>query len=214
MAAVIAPVASASAARRVGANSGRAGSRVALDVTGGLLGCAVSFRLVPPSPSPGRRPCRISASHWDGVSSGWRVIAAAAGYTRCSAEATRGRTISHTAGQCGLLLPACHQGVYARLRRAMEKVGMRGRFRESELVETPPHRAEFGFSPLPRGPLPAIPGSSPGRARNAGRDARMFGDRCQRRTAFHSFSPRAIRAFTPVFDGLWRRWDEGALPRV
>jgi hypothetical protein len=24
-----------------------------------------------------------------------------------------------------------------------EKVGMRGRFRESELVEAPPHRAEF-----------------------------------------------------------------------
>jgi hypothetical protein len=36
---------------------------------------------------------------------------------------------------CGLLLPA--RG---------EKVGMRGRFRESELVETPPHRAEFCFS--------------------------------------------------------------------
>src|SRR5258708_5100694 len=33
-----------------------------------------------------------------------------------------------------LLLPACHQGVYARLLRAMEKVGLRGRFRESELV--------------------------------------------------------------------------------
>jgi hypothetical protein len=27
-----------------------------------------------------------------------------------------------------------------------EKVGMRGRFRESELVEAPPHRAEFWFS--------------------------------------------------------------------
>jgi len=54
-----------------------------------------------------------------------------------------------------LLLPARHQGVYARLRRAMEKVGMRGRSRESELVETPPHRAEFLFSALPCGPLPA-----------------------------------------------------------
>src|ERR1700680_2001989 len=41
-----------------------------------------------------------------------------------------------------LLLPACHQGVYARLRRAMEKVGMRGPFHESEalrIVERPPH---------------------------------------------------------------------------
>src|ERR1700693_2633685 len=57
--------------------------------------------------------------------------------------------------QCGLLLLACHEGVYARLRRAMEKVGMRGPLRESELVETPPHRAEFGFSPVPCGPLPA-----------------------------------------------------------
>src|SRR5450755_1118213 len=28
----------------------------------------------------------------------------------------------------------------------MEKVGMRGRLHESELVETPPHRAEFRFS--------------------------------------------------------------------
>ncbi len=44
-------------------------------------------------------------------------------------------------------------------------------------------------------------------------------DRCscrrrEGRTAFHSFSPHAIRAFTPVFDGLWRRGDEGPLPRV
>jgi hypothetical protein len=30
---------------------------------------------------------------------------------------------------------------------------MRGRFRESEHVETPPHRAEFEFSVLPWGPL-------------------------------------------------------------
>src|SRR5260370_28112110 len=56
--------------------------------------------------------------------------------------------------QRGLLLPACHQGVYARLRRAMEKVGMRGRCRESELVEAPPHRAELGLSFLPCAPLP------------------------------------------------------------
>jgi tripartite-type tricarboxylate transporter receptor subunit TctC len=32
---------------------------------------------------------------------------------------------------------------------------MRGRFRESELVETPPHRAEFGIPLMPRRPLPA-----------------------------------------------------------
>jgi hypothetical protein len=40
----------------------------------------------------------------------------------------------------------------------MEKVGMRGRFREFEplrIVERPPHRAEFWFSVLPCGPLPA-----------------------------------------------------------
>jgi hypothetical protein len=32
---------------------------------------------------------------------------------------------------------------------------MRGPFRESEPVEPPPHRAEFGFSLVPCGPLPA-----------------------------------------------------------
>jgi hypothetical protein len=32
---------------------------------------------------------------------------------------------------------------------------MRGRHRESELVEAPPHRAEIGFSSVPCGPLPA-----------------------------------------------------------
>jgi hypothetical protein len=32
---------------------------------------------------------------------------------------------------------------------------MRGPHRESELVETPPHRAEFWFSPTGRDPLPA-----------------------------------------------------------
>ena len=47
-----------------------------------------------------------------------------------------------------LPLPACHQGVYARLRRALErsefarssrKFRVRGRLHESEPVETPPH---------------------------------------------------------------------------
>jgi hypothetical protein len=37
----------------------------------------------------------------------------------------------------------------------MEKVGMRGHLRESELVEAPLHRAEFWFSAVPLGPLPA-----------------------------------------------------------
>ena len=32
---------------------------------------------------------------------------------------------------------------------------MRGRFRESELVEAPPHQAEIWFSSVPCGPLPA-----------------------------------------------------------
>jgi hypothetical protein len=32
---------------------------------------------------------------------------------------------------------------------------MRGPIRESELVESPPHRADFGFSSVPYGPLPA-----------------------------------------------------------
>jgi hypothetical protein len=34
---------------------------------------------------------------------------------------------------------------------------MRGRFRESELVETPPHRAEFWFSPVPVALSPQSP---------------------------------------------------------
>src|ERR1700681_2402904 len=57
----------------------------------------------------------------------------------------------------GPLLPARHQGVYARLRRAMEKVGMRGPLHESEplkIVDRPPC-AEFGFPVLPCGPLPS-----------------------------------------------------------
>src|ERR1700730_12551544 len=37
----------------------------------------------------------------------------------------------------------------------MEKVGMRGRSRESEPVETPPHQAEFWLSLVPCRPLPA-----------------------------------------------------------
>ena len=36
----------------------------------------------------------------------------------------------------GLLpLPACHQGVYARLRRAMERVGVRGPLHKDGLAE-------------------------------------------------------------------------------
>src|SRR5580700_1055604 len=38
-----------------------------------------------------------------------------------------------------LPLPACHQGVYARLRRAMERVGVRGPFHRLRLAERPPH---------------------------------------------------------------------------
>jgi hypothetical protein len=41
--------------------------------------------------------------------------------------------------------PRAIRAFYARLRRATEKVGMRGRFRESELVEAPPHRTEIWF---------------------------------------------------------------------
>src|SRR5260370_41239908 len=44
----------------------------------------------------------------------------------------------------GLLPPGCG-----------EKGGLRGRFRESELVEAPPHRAEIWFSLGARCPLPA-----------------------------------------------------------
>jgi tripartite-type tricarboxylate transporter receptor subunit TctC len=46
---------------------------------------------------------------------------------------------------------------------------VRGPRREPEPVETPPHQAEFWSSRSGCGPLPAIPGSSPGRARNAAR---------------------------------------------
>src|SRR5260370_37212312 len=75
---------------------------------------------------------------------------------------------SHVSGaQRGLLLPACDRtqvylsSVMTKNGRSRidptsaEKVGMRGRFRESERVETPPHRAEFWFSLGACGPLPA-----------------------------------------------------------
>src|SRR6202790_4613164 len=55
---------------------------------------------------------------------------------------------------------------------------MRGPLRETEPVETPPHRAEIGFSEVPCRPLPAIPGSSPGRAR----DAAPLGNRSKRQS--------------------------------
>ena len=53
--------------------------------------------------------------------------------------------------------PACHQGVYARLRRAMERVGVRGRFRKLKLATqslrrgplTRNLREERKFRPLP-----------------------------------------------------------------
>ena len=45
--------------------------------------------------------------------------------------------------------------------------GMRGSRGKSGRLKTP-HRAEIGISSIPCRPLPAIPGSSPGRARNAG----------------------------------------------
>src|ERR1700731_2103913 len=82
--------------------------------------------------------------------------------------------VSHVSrAHCGLLLPACHQGVYARLRRAMEKVGMRGRSRESELVETPPHRGRILVVGSSRCPLPA----------SGAREATLLGIRskCQKR---------------------------------
>jgi pilus assembly protein CpaE len=60
-------------------------------------------------------------------------------------------------------LPACGQ------RSTREARRVRGPHREPEPVEAPPHRAESWFPFLPCGPLPAIPGSSPGRARCAAR---------------------------------------------
>src|ERR1700730_4178915 len=49
-----------------------------------------------------------------------------------------------------LLLPACHQGVYARLRRAMEKVGMRGSLHKLRLAESPhPPPPRQACEPLP-----------------------------------------------------------------
>src|SRR5712672_1866688 len=54
-----------------------------------------------------------------------------------------------------LPLPACHQGVYARLRRAMERVGVRGplpklRLAKLRLVERPPHPARESAPTSPR----------------------------------------------------------------
>jgi hypothetical protein len=46
---------------------------------------------------------------------------------------------------------------------------MRGPLCESEPVETPPHQAEFWFSAVPRGPLPA----------SGARDAVLRGNRCK-----------------------------------
>jgi hypothetical protein len=55
---------------------------------------------------------------------------------------------------------------------------MRGPYRESEPVETPPHRAEIGFSSLPCRPLPARG------ARKAVRRSRVDGgDLARRRNA-------------------------------
>jgi hypothetical protein len=42
---------------------------------------------------------------------------------------------------------------------------MKGPFRKSELLETPPHRAEIGFSSLPCRPLPARGAREIGRPR-------------------------------------------------
>jgi hypothetical protein len=63
---------------------------------------------------------------------------------------------------------------------------MRGRFRESEHVETPPHRAEFGFSVLPCGPLhsPSQTGVNALMARGA-------------RNAVHA-APRKWKEVTPI----------------
>src|ERR1700726_3686302 len=65
-------------------------------------------------------------------------------WAHISGTRSRGRVITSGTQGLSLLLPA--RG---------EKVGMRGPLRESEPAETPPHRAEFWFSSVPRGPLPA-----------------------------------------------------------
>src|SRR5262245_11506974 len=49
-----------------------------------------------------------------------------------------------------LPLPACHQGVYARLRRAMERVGVRGPLNRLRLAEAPPHPARKSAPTSPR----------------------------------------------------------------
>jgi hypothetical protein len=61
-------------------------------------------------------------------------------------------------------LPACGE------RSTREARRVRGPLRESEPVETPPHRAEFWFSRVPRGPLPA----------SGARGVALFGNRSKR----------------------------------
>src|SRR6266446_8714470 len=73
-------------------------------------------------------------------------------------------------GSCGvsslLPLPACLKGVYARLRRAMERVGVRVRFHKGGLAEgeVPLQKAQTrGEAPPPRAPERAGPSPQPGR---------------------------------------------------
>src|SRR5260370_5220760 len=77
--------------------------------------------------------------------------------------------IAQAASAGDLLLPACG-----------EKVGMRGRFRESKLVEAPPHRAEFWFSLSACGPLPA----------SGARNAALLGNRGKGPLARDAGSPQ------------------------
>ncbi len=77
---------------------------------------------------------------------------------------------------------------------------MRGRLREFELVETPPHRAEFWFSFVPCCPLhsPSKTGVTALVARGA-RDAARRGaaempDESKREARLHHFISSAIRS--------------------
>jgi hypothetical protein len=90
----------------------------------------------------------------------------------------------HMAAALVLLLPACHQGVHARLRRAMEKVGMRGRFHKLRLAEAPPHPD----------PLPA-----------RGEREKKSAGICDRRAACRggTFFPQAVPAFHWRAGGVW-----------
>ena len=64
---------------------------------------------------------------------------------------SRMRGMAIVPGTAPLLpLPACHQGVHARLRRAMERVGVRGRLHRLRLAEAPPHPARQGAPTSPR----------------------------------------------------------------